>query len=136
MDCTESPSSLRIVIADDHHIVRTGLRALLESSALRVVGEARDGAEAVAQAIALQPDVMLLDLAMPKLNGIEVTRRVKAACPKTRVLTLTALEGPEYVQAASAAGALGYIPKSAAANDLSRRFAPSRADSVLCILWR
>lgn len=114
-----TPTSLRLLIADDHHIVRTALRALLQSCAtIEIVGEARDGAEALDLALALKPDVMLLDLAMPRLNGIEVARRVTAACRKTRVLALTALEGAEYVEAACAAGALGYIPKSAVAPDL------------------
>jgi DNA-binding NarL/FixJ family response regulator len=112
-------SSVRIVIADHQSIVRTALRTLLETCpTIHVVGEARDGPEAVERALALAPDVMLLELAMPRLNGIEVARRVTAACPQTRVLALTVLEGPEYVHAASKAGALGYIPKTAAAADL------------------
>lgn len=107
------------MIADCHHLVRRALRVLLEAAGgVEVVGEASDGAEAVERVLALKPDVMLLDLAMPKLNGIEVARRVRTACPRTRVLALTALEGSEYVRAASDAGALGYLPKTALPGDL------------------
>jgi len=103
---------IRIVIADDHAVVRQGTRSLLEREAdLEVVGEAGDGEEAVKLIDQLRPDVALIDIAMPKLNGIEVTRQVKPRCPSTAVLILTAYDDDEYVFALLEAGAAGYLLK-------------------------
>jgi DNA-binding NarL/FixJ family response regulator len=103
---------IRIVIADDHAVVRQGTRSLLEREPdLEVVGEAGDGEEAVKLIEQLRPDVALVDIAMPKLNGIEVTRQVKTRCPSTAVLILTAYDDDEYVFALLEAGAAGYLLK-------------------------
>ena len=103
---------IRIVIADDHAVVRQGTRSLLEREKdLEVVGEAGDGEEAVKLIEELRPDVAILDIAMPKLNGIEVTRRIKPKCPSTAVLILSAYDDDEYVFALLEAGAAGYLLK-------------------------
>ena len=101
-----------VLLADDHAIVRKGVRALLATERdIRVVGEASDGAEAVAQAEALRPDVTLMDLVMPGLDGIEATRQIAARLPATRVLVLTSFAADEKVFPAIKAGALGYLLK-------------------------
>ena len=103
---------IRIVIADDHAVVRQGTRSLLEREKdLEVVGEAGDGEEAVKLIEQLCPDVAIVDIAMPKLNGIEVTRRIKPSCPSTAVLILSAYDDDEYVFALLEAGAAGYLLK-------------------------
>ena len=103
---------IRIVIADDHAVVRQGTRSLLEREKdLEVVGEAGDGEEAVKLIEQLRPDVAIVDIAMPKLNGIEVTRRIKPGCPSTAVLILSAYDDDEYVFALLEAGAAGYLLK-------------------------
>jgi DNA-binding NarL/FixJ family response regulator len=111
---------IRIVIADDHAVVRQGTRSLLEREKdLEVVGEAGDGEEAVNLICSLRPDVAIIDIAMPKLNGIEVTRRIKPACPSTAVLILSAYDDDEYIVALLEAGALGYVPKKAVSTELA-----------------
>ncbi len=103
---------IRILIADDHAVFRDGLRGLLASLPdTEVVGEAATGDEAVAQAAALQPDVVLMDVQMPGLNGIEATRRIVAATPALAVLMLTMFEDDDSVFAAMRAGARGYVLK-------------------------
>jgi DNA-binding NarL/FixJ family response regulator len=110
---------VRILLADDHDIVRHGLRNLLEREAgWEVCGEARDGREAVEMAAALTPDVAVLDLAMPELNGLEATRRIREACPATEVLVFTMHESEELVGEVFAAGARGYLMKSDAARHI------------------
>jgi NarL family two-component system response regulator LiaR len=112
-------SSIRILIADDHAIVRKGIRMLLsKESGLQVIGEASDGAEAVAQAKALCPDVVLMDLVMPKLDGIEATRQITAQQPEVRVLVLTSFAADDKVFPAIKAGALGYLLKDSGPDDL------------------
>jgi DNA-binding NarL/FixJ family response regulator len=104
---------LRILVADDHALVRRGARDVLHSRhGWRVVGEAANGREAVEKAIALQPDVAVLDLAMPELDGIEAARRIRDALPKSKVLVLTMYECDHMVQRALNAGAHGYLLKS------------------------
>ncbi len=104
---------ISVLIADDHAVLRHGLRLILQSAAdLRVVGEAVDGPDAVAQAIALRPDVVLMDLDMPGLTGIEATQRIRTACPTTRVLILTVSERKADFIGAIRAGARGYLLKS------------------------
>ena len=106
--------ALRILIADDHSVVRAGLRALLESrSGWEVVAEASDGRDAVDKATKLKPDVAVLDIGMPLLNGVEATRRIRAASPSTEILILTMHESDDLVQQVVQAGARGYILKSA-----------------------
>lgn len=105
---------INVLIADDHAVLRHGLRLILQrASDLHVVGEAADGLEALAQAIALRPDVVLMDLDMPGLTGIEATQRIRAACPATRVLILTVSERKADFIGAVRAGARGYLLKSA-----------------------
>jgi len=104
----------RIAIAEDHTILREGLKALLSSNAdLEVVGEAEDGREAVRVALELKPDLMLMDLSMPKLNGIEAIKEIKRQCPEIKILVLTVYKTEEYVLASLQAGANGYILKEA-----------------------
>jgi DNA-binding NarL/FixJ family response regulator len=112
-------SSIRILIADDHDMVRTGLRALLEAeSDFEVCGEARDGREALKEAYRLSPDVVILDFSMPGMNGLEVTRRIRKALAKAEVLVLTAYDSEQLARSLLSAGALGYMSKSDADQDL------------------
>jgi DNA-binding NarL/FixJ family response regulator len=106
--------SIRIVVADDHPIVRAGIIGLLEAeSGLEVVGEAADGAEAVAVAASERPDLVLMDLRMPHLDGAAATARILAEVPGTRVLVLTTYETDDHILAAIEAGASGYLLKAA-----------------------
>jgi len=110
---------VRLLLVDDHPIVRTGLRMLFQSEpGLVVVGEADSGAAALKAAEQLHPDVVIMDVAMPDMNGIEATRRIKANNPETAVLALTMHEDEQYFFAMLNAGASGYIPKRAAPDDL------------------
>ena len=103
---------VRVLLAEDHHLVRQGLRALLEREpGLEVVGEAADGLDALHLIQDLQPDVVVLDITMPGLNGLEVLRRVSQRLPAVRVLMLSVHEGEEYVLRALQAGASGYLLK-------------------------
>ena len=103
---------LRILIADDHSVVRAGLRTLLESrDNWEVCGEAPDGRDAVEKATKLKPDVAVLDIGMPLLNGVEAARRIHKASPGTEILILTMHESDDLVQQVVAAGARGYILK-------------------------
>jgi DNA-binding NarL/FixJ family response regulator len=111
--------SVRIVIADDHEVVRRGMRVLLESHPdWEVVGETANGREAVEMATALAPDVVVLDVTMPELNGLEATRRIRAAVPGAEVLVLTVHESEQVVREVLDAGARGYVLKSDAGHDL------------------
>jgi DNA-binding NarL/FixJ family response regulator len=112
---------LRVLIADDHPLFRDGLRAMFESEPdIELVGEAATGQEAVDLAGRLLPDVALMDIQMPDLDGIEATRRVIAASPKTRVLMVTMFEDDESVLAAMRAGARGYVVKGMRSADAIR----------------
>lgn len=107
----------RVVIADDQTLFRTGLARLLdEDSRVQVVGQAADGAEAVALALKLKPDVVLMDLKMPNVDGIEATRQLVAADPDIKVLILTTFEADNYVIQALKAGASGYVLKDSLAS--------------------
>ena len=113
--------SIRVVIADDHNIVRKGIRELLADEAdIAVVGEARNGHEAVDLALALQPDVVVMDIAMPELSGVEATRQIRAAAPGVRVLVLTAYDDDPYIYGLLDAGAAGYILKTAESREIVR----------------
>jgi NarL family two-component system response regulator LiaR len=110
---------IRVLIVDDHAIVRKGIRALLETEAgIAVVGEAGDGAMAVTQARGLTPDVVLMDLVMPQMDGIEATRQITASQPATRVLVLTSFAADDKVFPAIKAGALGYLLKDSSPEQL------------------
>jgi DNA-binding NarL/FixJ family response regulator len=110
---------IRVVLADDHAILREGMRALLGYyDDIQVVGEAQDGSEAVARVGELEPDIVVMDIAMPGMNGIEATRAIRAKYPATQVLVLTQHESREYVLTLLEAGASGYILKRAIAADL------------------
>jgi DNA-binding NarL/FixJ family response regulator len=103
---------IRVLVADDHRLVRAGVRTLLEAEPdITVVGEARDGAEAVASAAGTDPDVVLMDLSMPGVDGVEATRTLVAADPTARVLVLTSFSDRERVREVLAAGAIGYVLK-------------------------
>jgi DNA-binding NarL/FixJ family response regulator len=109
-----SGDRLRIVVADDHPIVRAGIVGLLEAADdLEVVAQAGDGAEAVASAETHRPDLVLLDLQMPRMDGVEATRRILASVPGVRVLVLTTYESDESILRAIEAGASGYLLKAA-----------------------
>lgn len=112
-------NKIRVLIADDHSIVRKGIRALLATERdIEVIGEVGDGAEAVAQTNALNPDVVLMDLVMPKMDGIEATRQITAKQPGTRVLVLTSFAADDKVFPAIKAGALGYLLKDSGPDEL------------------
>jgi len=107
--------AIRVLIVDDHTIVRKGLRALLaEIEGMEVVGEAGDGQAAIAQAASLRPNAILMDLAMPKMDGIEATRLIKLSQPESRILVMTSFATDEKVFPAIKAGALGYLLKESA----------------------
>lgn len=106
--------SIRTLIVDDHPVVREGFRAMLATDqAIEVIGEARDGLEAVAMVAEHQPDVVLMDIVMPNLDGIEATRRIKDQRPSTAVIMLTIYDNDAYVVDAVRAGASGYLLKDA-----------------------
>src|SRR4029077_3372468 len=110
---------VRILIADDHHVVRTGLRSLLESrNGWQVCAEASNGREAVEKAGELRPDVAVLDIGMPLLNGVEATRQIRKLSPQTEILILTMHDSEQLVQEVLAAGAHGYILKDDADRNL------------------
>src|SRR6266498_2324189 len=112
--------SLRILLADDHQVVRQGLRALLEREHFHVVGEASDGHDAIKQARALRPDVPVPDVGMPELNGLDAAREIVRSAPSTRTILLTVHTEDGYVMTALRAGIKGYVLKSQAAADLVR----------------
>jgi DNA-binding NarL/FixJ family response regulator len=112
---------IRVLVVDDHPVVRHGLVSMLRwEQDLTLVGEAADGAEAVRLILEQQPDVVLLDLRLPQLSGIEVMRRVRPQAPGTRFLVLTTYDTDEYIAPALAAGAQGYLLKDAEPEDLYR----------------
>lgn len=112
---------IRVVLADDHPVVLAGIRALLNADPeVELVGEATDGGEALPMIRAVAPDVAVVDVSMPGLNGLELTERVTGECPGTWVLVLTVHEDAAYVQPLMRAGARGYLLKRSAADDLLR----------------
>jgi two-component system response regulator NreC len=112
--------AIRIVLADDHVLVRQGLKSLLEREKLQVVGEASDGQDAVRLAEIHNPDITVLDISMPILNGIEAARELSRSCPKTKSILLTQHDEEQYIHEALEAGMKGYVLKSQVASDLLR----------------
>jgi DNA-binding NarL/FixJ family response regulator len=122
----------RVLVADDHPFYREGVRTMLAAAPeTEVVGEAATGEEVIARAAELQPDVILMDIKMPGINGIEATRRILAASPHIRVLVITMFDDDESVFAAMRAGARGYLLKDATFNDVLRAVtAVSHGDAI------
>ena len=113
--------TVRILLAEDHLLVRAGIRALLGSlPGMEVVGEVTSGAEVMAAIESLAPDVVLMDLSMPGMNGLEATRRLSDECPDVRVIILSMHASEDYVARALKAGAQGYLTKASAAQELER----------------
>lgn len=120
--------TIKIVIVDDHPLVRAGLRAVLEGHAgVEVVAEASDGADVVELARLTSPDVVLMDLSMPRTDGVEATRRLAEECPDVRVVVLTSFTERSRVQRALAAGAIGYVLKDSEPDDLLRAIRSARS---------
>ncbi len=109
---------IRVILADDHVLVRQGIKSLLEREGLQVVAEASDGQEALRHAQALSPDVMVIDIGMPTLNGMDTARELARTSPKTKAILLTQHDEPQYVSAALEAGVKGYVLKSQISSDL------------------
>ena len=110
---------IRVILADDHTVVRQGLRVLLMAEGdIDIVGEAENGRQAIQLVKKLLPDVAVIDIAMPVLNGLEATRQITRSVPSTKVLILSSYSDDEYVQQLTEAGAAGYLVKQTAANDL------------------
>jgi len=110
---------IRVLIADDHSIVRSGIRRLLEDQVdIRIVGEAADGQEAIQKILETNPDVILLDISMPGMDGLDVTKQLKAIDPKVRILILTMHAEEQYAPRLMRAGAMGYVTKHAAPEEL------------------
>ncbi len=119
MSTTSEDKDIKLLLADDHAVVRAGTRELLERQPdFDIVGEAADGEEAVSLTSELHPDVVIMDVRMPKMSGVEATRRIKAEHPDVRVLVLTAHDDDEYVFALLQAGANGYLMKTAEIDEL------------------
>jgi DNA-binding NarL/FixJ family response regulator len=111
---------IRLLLADDHAVVRSGLRLLLESQPdMVIIGEAENGEDAIRRTKELEPDVVLMDIEMPGMNGIEAARQIKAQSPRTAVLALTMYEDDQYFFEMLRAGASGYVPKRAAPDELA-----------------
>lgn len=112
-------TEIRLLLVDDHDVVRTGIKMLLESQTdLIIVGEASNGAQAIAMSRILHPDVIVMDLTLPDISGIEVTRQLKAEKPEQAIIALTIHEDEQYFFEMLQAGASGYVPKRAAPDDL------------------
>jgi DNA-binding NarL/FixJ family response regulator len=123
---------ITVLVADDHAMVREGLRALLSSiDGYQMVGSATTGADAIREAILLKPDLLVLDIGFPDLNGIEVVRKLAKAAPSVKILMLTMYDDDESILGAVRAGALGYVQKGADAEDLLRAIAAVAAGEAI-----
>jgi NarL family two-component system response regulator LiaR len=127
------PDAIRVLVVDDHEVVREGLRTFLRlQKGVEVVGEAADGAAAVEEARRQEPDVVLMDLVMPRLDGVEAMRRIRAERPATRVIVLTSFDDEDKLLAAVHAGAAGYLLKSARPSEIVRAIRSAHAgDAVI-----
>ena len=124
---SSTPAGITVLLADDHAVLRQGLRALLEAeNDIRVVGEAENGRQAVQMTKRIQPDVVLMDIAMPSLNGLEATRQINAQRLRSKVLILSCHGDEDYVQRSIDAGAVGYLIKQTSAHDLIRAIREAR----------
>jgi two-component system response regulator NreC len=113
--------TIRVIIVDDHAIVRAGMRMLIEGDPdIEIVGEGETGVDALRMAKELEPDVVVMDVTMPQMDGVEATRHIKAEAPHVAVLAVTIHEGPDYFFQMLQAGSSGYVPKRAAPDDLLR----------------
>jgi len=122
---------MRVLVVDDHAILRDGIRSLLDrQDGITVVGEAANGVEALAQVEALAPDIVLMDLAMPEMDGLEATRAIKAAHPETRVLILTQHDNREFVIPLLQAGVSGYVLKRAGGREVVAAIRQVQEDGV------
>ncbi len=110
---------ITVLLADDHAVIRRSLRELLEEGQIKVVGQARNGREAVTMARTLRPDVILMDIAMPVLNGLQATRQILAANPAAKVLILSAHSDDAYIERMTTVGAVGFLEKQTAAEFLT-----------------
>jgi two-component system response regulator NreC len=111
--------AITLLLVDDHEVVRTGLKSFLETqTGLKVLAEARNGNEAIERALETHPAIILMDITMPEMDGLEATRRLKILCPSSQVLALTVHDDKQYFMEMLAAGASGYLTKQAAADEL------------------
>jgi len=110
--------AIRVVLADDHALVRQSLKSLLEREGFQIVAEASDGQEALRHVESLKPDIAVMDISMPVLNGLEATRQLSLSCPKAKTILLTQHDEEQYLSEALEAGVKGYVLKSQVANDL------------------
>jgi DNA-binding NarL/FixJ family response regulator len=124
-------AGLRVVVVDDHPVFRQGLRTLLEDLGVVVVAEESDGASGVEAAVTHRPDVVLMDLQMPGVSGVEATRRLSAELPEAKVLVLTMVDEDQAVFAAVQAGAAGYLLKGAGQDEISRALASVAAGQAV-----
>ena len=126
-----APTALRVLVADDHPVVLAGIRALLDRNpGIEIIGEAHDGRTALQMAIELQPSILVLDFSMPDLNGVEVTKRLLAERPHSKVIVLTVHEDRSYLRKLIEVGAVGYVLKRSAADDLLRAIQAVAAGGV------
>ena|ERR1700722_7228552 len=120
-------NKITVLLVDDHKVLREGLRVLLESEGdITIVGEAETGRQAVEMTSQLRPDVVVMDISMPRLNGLEATRQITRKSPSTKVIVLSAYNDDEYVQQLTKAGAVGYVVKHSGATDLSKAIREAR----------
>ena len=122
---------LKVLLADDHKLLRAGLKLLLQRNPdMRVIGEAEDGEQTIQLFEQLQPDIVILDLSMPNMGGIECLLELKSRCPEAKVIVLTMHEDENYIKRAMQAGASAYVHKSAADTDLFKAIAAVKAGDI------
>jgi len=125
-------SKIKVLLVEDHMITRQGVHRLLEESDFDIVGEAGDGEQAVKLAVENKPDVIIMDIALPKLNGVDATRQIKSLCPTTAILILSAYDDDEYVFSLLDIGIAGYLLKTTSGDELARAVeAVHKGESIL-----